>query len=827
MNLFITTTDHSPDYTTASIGWKLIRDVLCQLYTLAINRHGTRLVVHTYAHVKSAAMAENTEPVAQRAAEQALKKLTDHLTCPVCLEAYHNPRVLSCFHVLCEKCVDRLVHVGGRATSLDCPTCRQRTELPQNDTSSLPFAFHMDYLFEIQDTLKQAKLSGTRQCESCENAYAASTCSYCRDCSQVLCARCTADHQSINDHQIESIDVHSDSQVDGKNTRSLKCPKHDKILDHFCTTCDELVCCECMLCSHKDGNHQCSLVAGAYPQQKEAMVLCSRLLGQQQGVVERVVKSIDIGFRQVENQHTATQADINQTIQQLQEALEERKLELIGQLDRLTQQKKRSLAAQRDEFELVQTQLHSCLDFVNKTLMSSSQEELLAAKQPAMKHIEEISAKINDMLRTPIENSDIKFVVEDASRQTYSTLGEVCSTPRTSCPPKYSTLGEVYSTPQIPCPSKCRASGEALAISMVGKLSTVSLELRDHHGTETEDPIAMVHGELRSCTDSSAIDCNVEKSQKNTYTITYKPARKGKHQLHITVNRAHVQGSPFDVVALRPFATPLRMITGLKHPWGIAVDPVGSLFVAESKGKQIAVVTPGEERSRITGGKQLFKREFEQPVGIALDTDCNLMVTDVSYSNVQLYTSKGTLLKSVGNVGAKELQFTYPVGIKRNASNGKIYVTECETNHRVQILNPDLSYHKKFGTKGSGKGQFASPSDVAFDREGNVYVVDSDNHRIEVFTADGRYLREFGRRGTKEGRLCLPSSICIDSDDMVYVTEVENHRVSIFSKEGHFVKSFGSRGNQPGQFCHPHGIAADAEGFLYISDSDNDRVQVF
>ena len=275
----------------------------------------------------------------------------------------------------------------------------------------------------------------------------------------------------------------------------------------------------------------------------------------------------------------------------------------------------------------------------------------------------------------------------------------------------------------------------------------------------------------------------------------------------ITVNRAHIQGSPFDVVSMRLFATPLRIINGLKHPWGLAVDPIGLIFVTESKGKQISVITPEGERSRITGEKQLFIRQFEQPVSIALDTNSNLLVTDVSYSNVQLYTSKGMLVKSVGSVGSKQLQFTYPVGIKRNASNGKIYVTEWEANHRVQILNPDLSYHGKFGTKGSGKGQFESPSDVAFDRKGNAYVVDSDNHRIEVFTADGRYLREFGRRGTKEGRLYLPSSICIDKDDMVYVTEIENNRVSIFSKEGHFVKSFGSHGNQPGhhsqQSTHP------------------------
>ena len=760
-----------------------------------------------------AAMAESTEPMALRAAEQALKKLTNHLTCPVCLESYHNPRVLSCFHVLCEKCLDGLIQVVEGAALMDCPTCRQRTELPQNDASSLPSAFHMNYLFEIQDTLKQANPSRVRECGSCKKTYTASTYSYCYDCGQALCATCAEDHRSIIDHQIDTSSAPLLIPVTAKNVRSPECQKHEgKTLDLFCETCEELICCECMFRSHKDSEHHCSLAADAYPRQKEAMVFCSKLLEQQRGVIEKVVENIDLESRQIENQQMVIQADINKTIQQLQKVLEERKLELISQLDQLAQQKKKSLAGQRDQFELVQTRLHSCLGFINETLTSGSREELLSVKKSVMKQFEEISAKINDMPSAPIEKPNMKFVVEEEKKQ-------ACS-----------TLGEVYATTQTPCPSKCRASGEGLAISKVGKLSTVTVELQDHCGTETEDPKAVVCGELKSCTDSSLIECNVEKSEKNTYVITYQPAVRGQHQLHITVDSAHIQGSPFNVrvrMAMRLFGTPLRIITGLNRPWGVAIDQTGQLFVAESKGKQISVITPGGERVRITGEKRLFGRQFEQPGGIALDGDGNLLVTDISYSNVQLCTSGGKLLGSVGNMGSKQLQFTYPVGIKFNASNQKIYVTEWESNHRVQILNPNLSYHKKFGTKGSGRGEFVSPSDVAFDQKGDVYVVDSDNHRIEVFTADGKYLREFGRPGTKEGRLRLPSSICIDSDDRVYVTETENHRVSIFSSEGQFLRSFGSRGNQPGQFCHPHGIAVDAEGFLYISDSDNDRIQVF
>ena len=74
-------------------------------------------------------------------------------------------------------------------------------------------------------------------------------------------------------------------------------------------------------------------------------------------------------------------------------------------------------------------------------------------------------------------------------------------------------------------------------------------------------------------------------------------------------------------------------------------------------------------------------------------------------------------------------------------------------NHRIQVLNSDLSFFRQFGKEGSGKGQFAYPRGVATDSAGRVYVADSDNHRIQVFTGEGRFLRMFGRWGAGRGEL--------------------------------------------------------------------------
>ena len=55
------------------------------------------------------------------ATEKALQKLSDQLTCSVCLDNYREPRVLHCLHAFCKMCLERLVSRDG--TSLTCPKC--------------------------------------------------------------------------------------------------------------------------------------------------------------------------------------------------------------------------------------------------------------------------------------------------------------------------------------------------------------------------------------------------------------------------------------------------------------------------------------------------------------------------------------------------------------------------------------------------------------------------------------------------------------------------------------------------------------------------------
>ena len=744
-------------------------------------------------------------------ADQALKKVTDQLTCAICLEDYKEPKLLQCFHVYCKDCLERLVLRDQQGLSLRCPSCRRSTLLPPNSISGLQPAFHIHHLFEIRDALvKVKKVKGPQktQCEKCTECDAIN---FCRDCGQFICKACTRIHQTwaeLSTHEVISLDrLEGDvTQLVPPTKKVTYCSKHPtKESDLYCETCEELICRDCIVRVHRD--HQNDLITDAYPKHKNAIVDYLQPVKQQLGVVNEAIESLDTRQQQISDQRMEIEASIHKTIRRLQEALEERKTVLIGQLDQLTQQKMKSLAAQRDEFELVQTRLSSCLDFVSESLRTGSQAEILAAKKPVVQQIEEMTAEFKPELLALVERADLKFIAT-------AELAPACR-----------QFGKIFTV----SPEKFHATGKGLELATVGEQATVTMHVVDTEGQECEIPIVDIACELVSCRDATSVKCSVKKREGNQYAVSYQPTSRGRHQLHIKVESQHIRGSPFAVLAKLPIqrlGTPIRTIDGVKGPWGVAVDERGQIVLADGGRHRVSIFSASGEKIKTFGVKGPAPGQFSGPHGVVVDCDGNILVVDGGNNRIQKFTSGGHFITAVGAEGNKPLQFSNPVGIGINPRNKKVYVAD-NSNHRIQILSCDLTYSSRFGSQGSGNEQFKYPWDVAFDSTGMVYIADLGNCCIKVFTEEGQFLRKFGTRGTGGGELVRPSSIAIDSSDVVYVTEYDSHRVSMFTCQGQFLRSYGSHGCEPGQLKYPTGIAVDRDGLVYVSDRGNNRVQFF
>jgi len=164
-------------------------------------------------------------------------------------------------------------------------------------------------------------------------------------------------------------------------------------------------------------------------------------------------------------------------------------------------------------------------------------------------------------------------------------------------------------------------------------------------------------------------------------------------------------------------------------------------------------------------------------------------------------------------------QVQQPRGIAVKA-DGNVLVADFG-NHRIQEFDKDLKFVRTWGRKGDLPGQFNEPGDVAVAPNGEVVVADTWNQRVQIFDAEGKYLREYA------GSFYGPRGVTVDRTGEIFVSDTGNNRVARFSAKGEKLAEWGSKGTDLGKFQEPTGIAVDKDGNVYVCDNVNARIQVF
>lgn len=299
---------------------------------------------------------------------------------------------------------------------------------------------------------------------------------------------------------------------------------------------------------------------------------------------------------------------------------------------------------------------------------------------------------------------------------------------------------------------------------------------------------------------------------------------------------------------------------------GFALDAGGNLYIADTG--QVRKVTPQGTTSTIAGNGQCCytgdgvpatSTALNNPYGVTVDRNGVIYIADTFNDRVRRVGTDGIITTIAGGNGrgysgdgglATAAQLNWPAAIALDGS-GNIYVADM-MNQRVRKITADgiIRTVAGAGTEGFGgdggpgpAAALSSPSSVALDSSGNVFIADSNNSRIRkidplgtisTFAGNGNFNFAGDGGQARNAVLNRPSGVVVDASGNVYVSDTRNNRVRKIAANG-VITTVAGRGGAgfagdggPGTEAllnEPGGLALDGAGNLYVADTRNNRVR--
>ncbi len=260
-------------------------------------------------------------------------------------------------------------------------------------------------------------------------------------------------------------------------------------------------------------------------------------------------------------------------------------------------------------------------------------------------------------------------------------------------------------------------------------------------------------------------------------------------------------------------------------PYGMAVDSKNRLYIADRKVSAIFIVnTDTWDFEMIKNG---FNARFGMITGLAIDDTDRLFVSDSEMHRVLVFGPDHKVEASITQ-GLSD-----PGGLAIDNENRFLYIADADLDQVLVFdADPPFKLLRRMGTGGkkhtlTSPGDFAKPSNVAVDSDGNLFVSDTLNNRVEIFDADGNFIRTFGKNGDGPGYFARPKGIAVDSDGHVWVADAVQDRLQVFTQEGRLLLYMGGHGIMPGQFSTIAGVTIDKNNRVFTSEQFPGRVQMF
>ena len=441
----------------------------------------------------------------------------------------------------------------------------------------------------------------------------------------------------------------------------------------------------------------------------------------------------------------------------------------------LAREKKDALAAQRKSLQMAQAEIQSLIEFVERNVENTSNQDLMVIRTQLESKVEE---KYHQKL--PLEPA------------TTADMAYKC--PSLDVIPR--DLGSVFHQPS------------PAIIGDFPRSCDLDQQIWVAVCAPTTQPID-IHAQLKSLVDpGSSVQADIIQQGVGVYKITCTPRIRGRHDLIVKVNDENISNSPFRVfVNISPdqLQLPVRIFTGVNQPWGITLNEKQQLVVAEWGGKKLSIMERDGKRIR-TIECDMFLR----PRGVVTGEDGAIYVTDSKAQCLFKFNKEGRLIRMVEN----ELEAPYFIKISKN----QLYVSDYDSNI-VKIFDTNC---KVIGT--IRPNECPKQFDVA-ESDGCLYVAGSDKIGVYTCAPNGDFLYHLNIKPSSV-KLSHSWGICFDCSGHLFVTQPGHGSdfkgVYSFKSGGRWVASIGG-----GVMERPAGIVVDQDGFVYVCDFYSSKIVVF
>ena len=640
--------------------------------------------------------------------QQLFKNLKKEAECPLCIETVNNPKTLPCLHSFCLECLDKLAGFARRQlqTTIKCPVCQTSFQIPEGDTfNNLPTSFHLNRLVDVlalKDVSAQAQ-----KCGNCDDNNTA-TC-YCFVCQNFLCKDYFESHQHLKatrGHRNVLIDKLQTQDVEELINRPVMCSQYheNQPLEFYCEECKVPICHKCSVVSHN--RHTMTDTQKAAQVQKMQMAEAVNKVKAETVLYENEIKKqIDL-MNKNKNEILSAETKVTEAMEEMIRNLREHETKMKANLTEIYEAQQKHHATRLENFELIVTQLKSCVERGESILERNISAEILQTNQAIVGRCEELLNARKPEIDKP---SHVNYILENKlnilNRIVVRVEIHVNGQPLTGSPWVVQVVSHQYQF-AFQFGSIGKGQGEfdkPLHITVSEKTGTIAVADTENKRIQlfTSDGNFLREIKLNNKPTSLAFTGSGDvivlmPNVKNQLSLFTEGGQFIKH-----INDEH-----------------------LKSPCNISVGSDGRIITCNWEDKQIKVLSPDGND---------FIQSFIAP---DCDSDpwCAVYHQNtffVSYPDahcVKVFNNAGVYQYDIGCEGSGDGQLGSLTGIVVDRFD-QLIVCDNE-NDRLQLFTVD----GKFVTKITGQYSLSSYAcHVAVNEKGNVFVADTDKRCIYVY----------------------------------------------------------------------------------------------